>query len=86
MLSILNALYVGFLTFTFKLDHLVNSIKKVIWNTAVRTPYLTIRPKFDRSESLYEIFFYIDAYKLLPRQTEVNILLCVNVSISKSVP
>ena len=29
MLPILNALHVGFITFTLKLDHLVNSIKKV---------------------------------------------------------
>ena len=29
MLPILNAVHVGFLTFTLKLDHLVNSIQKV---------------------------------------------------------
>ena len=63
MLWILNALHVGFITFPLKLDHLVNNIKKVNWNTAVKTPYLTIRPKFDRKKSLYEMFFYIDTYK-----------------------
>ena len=71
MLPILNALHVGFITFTLKLDHLVNSIKKVKWNTAVRIPYLTIRPKFDRKKSLYAFFFYIDTYKGLSRRTKL---------------
>ena len=57
MLPILNALHVGFMTFALKLDHLVNSIKKVNSNTALSTPYLTIRPKFDRKKTFYEIFF-----------------------------
>ena len=52
--EILNALHVGFLTFTL---NLVNSIKEVNWNTSVKIPYLTIRSKFDRQKSLYEIFF-----------------------------
>ena len=38
-------------------DQLVKSIKKVNWNTAVRTPYLTIPPNFDRKKSLHEFFF-----------------------------
>ena len=59
ILPILKTLHVEFRKFTLKLDQLVNSIKKVNWKTAVSTPYLTIKPKFDRKKSLYELFLYI---------------------------
>ena len=57
MLPILNALHVGTLTFTLKLDHLVNSIKKVNRKIVVRTTDLTIRLRFARKKSLCEMFF-----------------------------
>ena len=40
ILPVLKTLHVEFLKFILKLDQLVN------WNTAVSTPYLTIKPKF----------------------------------------
>ena len=57
MLPILNALHVGSPTFTLKLDHRVNSIKKVNRKIVMRTTYLTIRLKFARKKSLREMFF-----------------------------
>ena len=77
---------IGFLTFNLKLDHLVNSIKKVNWNTAERTPYLAIRPKFDRKKSWYEMFFYIDTYKGLPRRTKLIFFYAWTSAFQRKVP
>ena len=57
VLPIVNALHVGSLTFNLKLDHLVNSIKKVNQKIVVRTTYLTKWLRFARKKSLCEMLF-----------------------------